>query len=121
MTTNRLGFTLIELLVVVAIVAIVIGLLLPSVQAVRESGRRTTCTNNLRQVALAVLNFESSYKRLPAGITSPSATPYRSLSWLTQILPFADQGPLWDQAREDYAYDPSPYLRRRRKGVRKAL
>ena len=106
----RRGFTLIELLVVIGFVGILVGLLLPAVQAMRESGRRTTCTNNLRQVALAVLNFESSFKRLPAGITPPTATPYRSLSWLTQILPFADQGPLWDQAREDYAYDPSPYL-----------
>jgi prepilin-type N-terminal cleavage/methylation domain-containing protein len=63
MASKRLAFTLIELLVVIGIVGILVGLLLPAVQAVRESGRRTTCTNNLRQVALAVLNFESSYKR----------------------------------------------------------
>jgi prepilin-type N-terminal cleavage/methylation domain-containing protein len=63
MASKRRAYTLIELLVVIGIIGILNGLLLPAVQAVRESGRRTTCTNNLRQVALAVLNFESSYKR----------------------------------------------------------
>ena len=61
------GFTLIELLVVIAIVGILVGMLLPAVQAVREAARRASCQNNLRQVGIAVLNFESSHLKYPSG------------------------------------------------------
>ncbi|MBN2579879.1 MAG: DUF1559 domain-containing protein [Pirellulales bacterium] len=63
----RRGFTLVELLVVIAIIAMLIGLLLPAVQAAREAARRSSCANNLRQIGLGALNYESSHKMMPAG------------------------------------------------------
>lgn len=89
---TRSGFTLVELLVVIAIIAILIGLLLPAVQYAREAARRTACGNNLKQLSLAMLNYESARQRFPAGFTSPGMT-----MWSAYILPQLEQGNLYDK------------------------
>lgn len=89
------GFTLVELLVVIAIVAILVGLLLPSVQSAREAARRIQCQNNLKQLGLAVLNFESAQRVFPAsGWTQagPGNPDGKYVGWRTIVLPYLEQG-----------------------------
>jgi prepilin-type N-terminal cleavage/methylation domain-containing protein/prepilin-type processing-associated H-X9-DG protein len=98
--TNRTAFTLIELLVVIAIIGILIALILPAVQAAREAARRAKCSNNLKQIVLAVHNFEGAQKQLPINRYGDydDVTTYggayedsRSWSWLSAILPQLEQ------------------------------
>jgi prepilin-type N-terminal cleavage/methylation domain-containing protein len=94
------GFTLVELLVVIAIIAILIGLLLPAVQAAREAMRRMSCSNNLRQIALACHNYHGTYKRFPR-----QAVPNRGHTWVTAILPMFERGAVQAQYDFDYSWD----------------
>jgi prepilin-type N-terminal cleavage/methylation domain-containing protein/prepilin-type processing-associated H-X9-DG protein len=93
--TPRRGFTLIELLVVIAIIAVLIALLLPAVQAAREAARRAQCVNNLKQMGLAIANYESTNGCYPMGYNkgAPAANGCQALlwSWETSILPFVEQ------------------------------
>ena len=89
-TNNRSAFTLVELLVVIAIIAMLVTLLLPAVQAAREAARRSQCSNNLRQIILASMNFESARSALPAGTTSTGNDVHHT--WATFILPFSEEG-----------------------------
>lgn len=107
---RRPAFTLVELLVVIAIIGVLVALLLPAVQAAREAARRMQCQNNIHNLALAVLNFESAQKNLPpSSEMDPSfggrGTPSRSFvaytgpqfSWIVKILPFVESQVIYDQ------------------------
>jgi len=83
--TRRSGFTLVELLVVIAIIAILVLLLLPAVNAAREAARRTQCINNLKNVSLAVINYESAHRELPIGVSLAEGS-----MWSGYILPFME-------------------------------
>ena len=95
---KRSAFTLVELLVVIAIIGILVGLLLPAVQAAREAARRMQCSNNLKQIGLAFLNYESTYKALPAAywVNAP-APPYNLQSAGVALLPFIEQTALYNR------------------------
>ncbi len=92
----RRGFTLVELLVVIAIIGILVALLLPAVQAAREAARRMQCTNNLKQIGLAIHNYENVSKELPPGGLTPKGGSYGH-SWWVRILPYVEQGNIYDK------------------------
>ena len=110
---RRLAFTLIELLVVIAIIAILIALLVPAVQKVRESSARLQCANNLKQVGLGFQNYHDAFKKLPKGLAWTNNTSYYThprSNWFPLILPYVDQDSAFKQlphpAIEQYNWMP---------------
>jgi prepilin-type N-terminal cleavage/methylation domain-containing protein len=111
---DRMGFTLVELLVVIAIIGILVGLLLPAVQAAREAARRMRCSNNLKQLGLAIHNYESAFRRLPSAgqgtifVSSGPKTVFGPHSLFSQILPMLEQGNTYRQFDFRFAYNAAP-------------
>lgn len=122
---NRGGFTLVELLVVIAIIGILIGMLLPAVQSVREAARRTTCANNMRQMGLAALNYESAHMEFPSAgqakvqpgvganafftlrnVLENAANPSHSVQ--THILPYIEANNVYALFNLRFRYDHNP-------------
>lgn len=109
MKTRRAAFTLVEMLVVISIIGILVSLLLPAVQSVRESARLVQCRNHLKQIALACLNYETSFRQMPGYAGEPQ--PWFSdlgqnrrqnlkltgANWISQVLPFMEQQAVYDQ------------------------
>jgi prepilin-type N-terminal cleavage/methylation domain-containing protein/prepilin-type processing-associated H-X9-DG protein len=107
----RKGFTLVELLVVIAIIGILVALLLPAVQAAREAARRTQCTNNIKQLALACHNYHDTHKAFPINygqwnIRAPHDG--MSTSWMVSVLPFVEQQPLYDSVDFNFGVRNDP-------------
>jgi len=105
---TRAAFTLVELLVVIAIIGVMVGLLLPAVQAAREAARRMQCGNHLKQISLAIHNYESSNRIFPPSAVIRSAAAINSnASWSIhgRILPYLEQGALYSQVDLSLAWD----------------
>ena len=111
--SRRRGFTLIELLVVIAIIAVLIALLLPAVQQAREAARRTQCKNNLKQLGLALHNYHDTHGVFPyrqggTSVTPPAGNSNQG-SGFTMLLPYLEQGPLYDQISTPQTFNGTNY------------
>lgn len=101
-TEKQRAFTLIELMVVIALLGLMVAILLPAIQAARESSRATACRNNLKQIGIALTNYEAVHQRFPKGVEGrfdPALSPASmiGLSWWAEILPFLEQADVADQ------------------------
>jgi len=105
---RKRAFTLVELLVVIAIIGILIALLLPAVQAAREAARRTQCTNNLKQIGLAMHNYHDARKVLPYG--TPGCCTLPGGNWASFILPYLEQTPVYNQFNFNLLKNVEPNL-----------
>lgn len=103
----RPGFTIVELLVVMAIITILLGLLLPAVQAVREASRRMQCQNNLKQIGIALHNYHAAFRKLPPGgiEVRPQVRGGKQLAWSAFVLPFLEESAIYSRVDFSYAFD----------------
>jgi prepilin-type N-terminal cleavage/methylation domain-containing protein/prepilin-type processing-associated H-X9-DG protein len=103
------GFTLLELLVVIAIIGVLIGLILPAVQKVRESAYRAQCMNSVKQLGLALHQYHDLDQSFPPGVSYRNGKdPYPHLSWLARLLPYIEQDELWHLTQKAYQQDKWP-------------
>lgn len=103
-TRSNHGFTLVELLVVIAIIGILVSLLLPAVQSAREAARRTECSNNLKQIGVALHNYHDTHNAFPMGATNRT----QGLSWHVSILPFIEETALFEDFDQNRQFDQTP-------------
>jgi prepilin-type N-terminal cleavage/methylation domain-containing protein len=101
----RFGFTLVELLVVITIISVLIAILIPAIQAAREAARRMTCSNNFKQIGLAVQNFENTQHGLP-----PLTIYVEKGSFLNHLYPYIEQQSLYSILTSESAISPNPYI-----------
>ena len=107
--THRLGFTLVEVLVSIGIIAILISLLMPAVQQVREQTRALECRNRVKQLNLAQHLFHDNSRRLPIGQESQAGS-HRYQTWLAKLLPYVEERALSDSIERSYSLAPNPFL-----------
>jgi prepilin-type processing-associated H-X9-DG protein/prepilin-type N-terminal cleavage/methylation domain-containing protein len=113
----RSAFSLIELLVTIAILAILLGLLLPAVQRIRAAAAKLMCQNHMRQIALATHVFHEENSTLPRSIHSKKLGDFLELSWLAKLSPYIEQNALWSQILNDYRVNPNPFRRPRHTAI----
>lgn len=119
---QRTGFTVIELLVVIGTIGLLMALLMPAVQQARDAARRTECKNKLRQIGLAIHNFEATHQRFPAGKNTVLSAPSRpEMSWLTALLPYLEQSALYDKSMAAFAVVRLPYFNPPHFGIAKPV
>ncbi len=110
MHLRRRAFSLIELLVVIGVIGMLIGIILPAVQAAREAAARASCTNNLKQIALALHNFHDAHGQFPPlrEHSPPGSDPNAYLGWMALILPEMDQTGLYNASVQACQLDANP-------------
>lgn len=108
MHRKRHGFTLVELLVVIAIIGILVALLLPAVQSAREAARRTQCTNNLKQMGVALHNFSSLHEEFPPGTPGDITSTTGQVGLFTYLLPFMEESTIYEGIKEPHFWNADP-------------